>query len=463
MIHVTPSSLPPDPSGCVLDKLAGLEHVIDPDVVRQILRDTGRVNLRSCKLTHEITLWIVLAMGLFTHLPIRQVFKAARSLFPGEFTPTRSALCMARQRLGHLPLRRLFTQVVRPLAQPQLHPQAFYAGRRLVGIDGTVFDVPDTPENDHAFGRPKNQHGQAAFPQIQKLALVELGTHVELAFTLSREARSEQMLLPKLIPRIPEDALLLLDAGFYSYAIWEALCARGIKVLARMPSYTCYRILRTLSDGSALAKLYRRDADRKADRGGILVRVIRYTLDDPQRVNHGVEHLLMTNLLDEQEAPARELIELYHVRWEQELVIDEQKTHQDPPRPTKPTHLRSQTPLGVVQEVYGIGLAHFATRALMVEAAVEAGVEPLRLSFTGCFQVLVTRLPESRPPAGGSCRRWVEQVLWEMGAERLEARRNRINPRVIKRRFSKWPRKKPIHRNLPPLKKTFMETVVMMN
>jgi hypothetical protein len=41
----------------------------------------------------------------------------------------------------------------------------------------------------------------------------------------------------------------------------------------------------------------------------------------------------------------------YHERWEEELTYDEQKTHQDLRRATKPAHLRSQTPAGVIQEL----------------------------------------------------------------------------------------------------------------
>ena len=47
-------------------------------------------------------------------------------------------------------------------------------------------------------------------------------------------------------------------------------------------------------------------------------------------------HILITNLFDEVLYPAEELIILYHERWEHELVYDEQKTHQDPRRATKP-------------------------------------------------------------------------------------------------------------------------------
>ncbi len=70
--------LRPDRSGRILDRLAGLKKVITPALVRQALFVTGRHNPRACKLTHEVMLWVVLAMGILTDLPIRQVFKHAR-------------------------------------------------------------------------------------------------------------------------------------------------------------------------------------------------------------------------------------------------------------------------------------------------------------------------------------------------------------------------------------------------
>ena len=118
------STLPTDPSGRVLDRLAGLDQVIPPDAVRQALQDTGRVNPRRCTLTHEVVLRVVLAMGLLTDLPIRQVFKHARRLRVGERSPHRSSLCVARQRLGVAPVRHLFAHVAQPLARPTT-PGAF--------------------------------------------------------------------------------------------------------------------------------------------------------------------------------------------------------------------------------------------------------------------------------------------------------------------------------------------------
>ena len=165
------STLSPDASGRILDRLAGLEKIIAPEIVREVLRDTGRINARSCPLTHEIMLWVVLAMGLLTDLPIRQVFRHARRLRATAQTPQRSSLCEARQRLGVEPLRELHGRVVRPLATPGT-PGAFSRGFRLLGIDGSVFDVPDSAANA-VFGRASGGRGEGAFPQVRTLSLVE--------------------------------------------------------------------------------------------------------------------------------------------------------------------------------------------------------------------------------------------------------------------------------------------------
>jgi Insertion element 4 transposase N-terminal/Transposase DDE domain len=456
------SLLPSDATGRVLDRLAGLEQVLPPSALRQALAATGRVNQRACRLTYEVICWVVLAMGLFTDLPIRQVFKHARRLRPGEDSPHRSSLCVARQRLGVAPMRHLFTQTIRPLAPPTT-PGAFYRGLRLMGLDGTVLDVPDTPANAAAFGRPSaGPRGEGAFPQIRKLSLVELGTHVEVALVLKSSDCGEPSMVAGLWRHLTPEMLLIWDRGFISYELWNQAVSRGVKLLARGTSHLVLRPIRTLADGSYLSKLYRHDSDRQKDRHGIVVRVIRYTLDDPQRVGHGEEHVLITNLLDEQCYPAMELIPLYHERWEEELVFDEQKTHHDPRRATKPAALRSETPAGVIQEIYALSLGHFVIRSLMFAAAATVHLDPDRLSFSGCFQILKCRLPECDSSSSQSFEEWYRGLLWEMQGERPDERRNRINPRVIKRKMSKWKKKRPEHRHLPPLKKSFLESVVMI-
>jgi hypothetical protein len=451
-----------DSAGRMLDRLAGLEQVIAPEIIRQCLEESGRGTQRQCALNHEVMLWVVLAMGLFTDVPMRQVFKRARSARFQEPTPSRSALCQARQRLGIGPVRRVFEQVVGPLGSDHTRG-VFDHGLRLMAMDSTVYDLPDTEANERAFGRPSGgDRGPGAFPQVRKISLVELGTHAEIALVIKPCHRSETVAIPALLKRLPTNSLLLWDRGFFSYSLWKQALAREAHLLVRMKSNVVLEPIRTFTDGSFLAKVYPSTKARRHDQDGLVVRVIRYTLDDPQRTGHGEVHVLMTTLLDPEQFPATELIALYHERWEHELVYDEQKTHHDPKRPTKSAHLRSETPAGVVQELLALSLGHFIVRALMTRAAERVDLDPDRLSFTGCFQTLICRLPECDASTPQHFQAWCETLLWELSQERTDPRRNRVNPRVIKQKMSKWPKKRPKHRRPPPLTKTFAEAVVML-
>src|SRR3989337_796865 len=127
-----------------------------------------------------------------------------------------------------------------------------------------------------------------------------------------------------LLAHVPPNALVIWDRHFFSYKLWKELISRGIHVLARIQKGPILQPIRTLADGSYLAKIYPKPYDRLKDRNGIIVRVIKYTLDDPQRTGCGEEHTLMTDLLDEAIYPASELISGYHERWEHELTYAQQ-------------------------------------------------------------------------------------------------------------------------------------------
>jgi hypothetical protein len=142
--------------------------------------------------------------------------------------------------------------------------------------------------------------------------------------------------------------------------------------------------------------------------------------------------------------------------WKIEGTIDELKTHQLA-RP----ELRSKTPAGVVQEIEGLLLAHYVVRTLMFEAAQREGVAPRQMSFTATLKILRCRLPEV-PRSKTGQRRWWEALLTEVGEAVLEPRRDRINPRVIKRKMSKWLKKRPHHRNPPQPSMPFADSILIV-
>lgn len=137
-------------------------------------------------------------------------------------------------------------------------------------------------------------------------------------------------------------------------------------------------VIEQLHDGSYLSHIFAaRDKHRHAD--PITVRVVEYTMPGQATV-----YRLITTILDPAAAPALDLAALYAQRWEIETSLDELKTHQGQPDMV----LRSQTPTGVEQEIYGFLLVHYAVRTLMHHAAASADIDPDRVSFTRTLRLV---------------------------------------------------------------------------
>jgi hypothetical protein len=116
----------------------------------------------------------------------------------------------------------------------------------------------------------------------------------------------------------------------------------------------------------------------------------------------------------------------------------------------------------VVHELYALSIGHFVTQAVRVAVVRQEAIDPDRVSFIGTLRVLCCRLPECNSRTGESFESWWRRLLWEVSLERVEPRRNRINPRVVKHQVSNYGKKHPHHRPVPPLRKTFLEGVVML-
>jgi hypothetical protein len=431
----------------------GLYQLIPERRLSAILSRTARSSERRRCLPADSVIWLVIARALFAADSIPKVW---RRLHPTRDhpEPTDSAFSQARRRLGVAPLRHLFLETAGPMAAHQTIG-AFYRGWRLMGLDGTTLDLPDTPDNARTFGRPTTGRAEGAFPQVRLLALCELGTHAVCGLAIKPLCHGEPSMVGPLLEHLGPGMLLIWDRGFFSYELISAVVRRGAHLLARVKSNTVLRPIRRLADGSYLAKLYPGAADRRRDMRGLLVRVIEYTHDDPNRPGAGERHRLITDLTNPQDLPAHEAPLVYHERWEEELAFDEIKTHLS----SRAIPIRSKTPAGVVQEVYGLVLAHYVVRRVMHDAAVVASQDPDRLSFIDSLRVLQCQLPESPQVA---IETWYQRLLREVWRQRLRPRRNRWYPRVIKRKMSNWMKKRPEHRNPPQPTKPFREAVVLL-
>jgi len=393
--------------GMSLDPTAGRSHVagqpllealhlaIPDTAIDAAIAQTGTAELRCRLLPTRLVVALVLALGLWARDAARQVLASLidsaneRRLRSAVLrTASKGAITRARQRVGPRPLIALFRTLARPIATPET-PGAFLGGLRLMAFDGSSLDLPDTPENTRIFGRPGSSRGQTAYPQLLLVWLVEVGTHI-FCDALIRPCRSgEDSPVRQMLRSISPGMLVMWDSGLHSFNLVQGTLACGAHFLGRVGSNIILTPLQTLADGSYTAYIYPSPQARHRGEGGILVRVIEYTIDDPVRTGHGERHRLITSLFDLDTFPATLLAAEYHQRWEAETTADEVKVHQA----DRPVHVRSQRPREVIQEVYGLLVAHLAIRTLMFHAAERIALDPDRLSFINTLRIIRRAIP----------------------------------------------------------------------
>lgn len=385
--------------------LEALQHAIPAAVIRRTLVGTHALGSHCWRVPAELVVALVIALGFWSRDSISavlaQLVEGLRARDPERWLtwqpPAKSTLTEARQRLGVRPVRELFGRVVRPIATPDT-PGAFRFGLRLMAIDGTTLTMPDSPANARSFGVPTTRRGSGdwatttgAFPLLRLVLLIECGTHVICAAVLRPVTAGEAPAARHLLRAVTEGMLLLWDRGLHSWAMLHATQQRGAAFLGRVKAHVLLPPETILADGTCLSTVYPSATHRRQRRAGIVVRVIEYTIDDPARPHQGELYRLVTSLLDPATASADDLARTYHERWEQETVNAELKAHQLDRTPAPA--LRSQRPREVVQEVYGLLLAHWAVRRLMAEAATQHGLDPDQLSFLGALRVLRRAVP----------------------------------------------------------------------
>jgi hypothetical protein len=361
-----------------------LTRVFPPRLVDHVVADAGRVQARNRLLPARVVVYYVLGLALFSQASYEEVMRelteglawASGWARPWN-VPTKAALFKARARLGHEPLKALFEAAAQPLAVRETRG-AFYRGWRVMSIDGTCLDAADTPANDEAFGRPGSGRGsgKGAYPQVRLVGLAECGTHALTAAAMGPYRAGEATLARDLLPRLGAGMLVLADRYYYSYRLWAAAAGTGAQLCWRTKANHVLPVAERLADGSYLSVVREVRGHHYTGRQ-MPVRVIEYGVDDG-RADEGPLYRLITTIVDPAGAPAPELAALYGQRWEFETALDELKTHQRGPQVV----LRSKTPDGVRQEIYGYLCVHYAIRWLMHTVAVEADTDPDRLSFT---------------------------------------------------------------------------------
>jgi len=410
--------------------------------VTQAIAESGRLSQRVRQLPDVLTAWIVILLGLHRRLSYRNLlemlFEAGhhRGLWADLGAPTTSALVKARDRLGVLPLRLLFEESARRWAE--LFSGMYFAGRRVIAMDGTTFKVPDTASNRDYFGLPGVSRGRAGYPQLRMVSLRDVGSRMTRAARFSPYLTGEMTLARKLLKCIPAASLVLMDRNFMAYDLLHDMHEQGVDFLVRVKGSVKSTVVIPLGHGDAIVRVefprhWRRD--RPDLPRTWLLREIRYLPKGGTEVIR-----LFTTLMLDSEITRKQLAGLYPQRWQEETAYDEIKTHQlNSTTITQPTHLRSQSPDRVEQELYGLLIAHNAVRFTMAQAAQISDQDPLRLSFTSALTRIREAVRDMMRSAALRLSDLFSRLLAAIGRAWIPDRPGRSHPRAVKIKMSGYP------------------------
>lgn len=420
--------------------LTGFRKHIDPEWIDQALAATGTATVRRRRLPSEQVIWVVLGMCLFRDRPLEDVVSKLDLALPGAGTIAKSSVSQARERIGSEPIKWLFERSASRWAHRSADAHR-WRGLRLYGIDGSSVRVPDTLENRETFGGHYAHGTDSSYPLVRIVVLMALRSHLLAAAGLGRyEDTSELHYARPLCDSIPESSLTILDRGYYGAPLLLQIEAGNNRHwLTRTKSNHSMKVIEELGPGDEIVEMEVSAHVRKKDPSlprTWRARRIRYQMPGAS------EQFLLTSLRDPKCFPAKEIVALYHERWELELGYGEIKTE----LLEREEAIRSKKPDGVRQELWGILLAYNLVRLEMEALANQEKILPTRISFIESLRLMRSEWDWLSFTSPGAIPKRLATLRQNVKRYILPPRRDRTFPRAVKLQTSKFHKNRPATR-----------------
>lgn len=369
------------------ETLTIFQQHLDRRWIEEALEATGTATLRRRRLPAEQVVWLVMAMALMRDRPIAEVVSRLDLALPGRGgspVVAPSTVTQARQRVGAAPLEWLFRQSGGKWGHDGARRHEWH-GLALYAVDGSSLRVPDSDENRDYFGLVSGgSRGLSGYPMLRLVTLMALRTHVLATAHFAPHRFDEHELSELIWPEIPDDSLTICDRGFQAAYIFCELQNEGENRhwLVRAKSRTKWKVLKSFGRWDKLVELTVSRSARTKDPTlpkTLIVRAVSYLHPDSEG-----RQWLLTSLTDANQYPAKDIVAVYHERWEIELGYDEIKTHMLQNEMT----LRSRTVEGIEQELWGVLITYNLIRVEMDHIAAEADVPPSRVSFVTAMRFI---------------------------------------------------------------------------
>lgn len=325
-----------------------------------------------------------------------------------------------------------------PFAMP-LPPQC-----SLKVLDGTTFNLPDTPANRHQYPQSNDQRPECGFPLMRMVGVFCLHTGMLLERAYGPYQTSENALEKTLWPTFKPGDIVLTDRNFASWAAVASRKARDVDGIHRLHAKRSadFRQGRRLGPDDRLLTLSKPTlkaanfSDQQWEQlpTTLTVRLVRFRVKTQNGRCHKI--ILMTTLLDPVLWPVELLAQLYAWRWRIELFLRDIKTT------LEMDMLSCRSPRMVHKELEMHLIAYNLIRAFMSEAALSCRVPLERLSFKGTLDATCQYAQAmARIPASYRRRRRAlyARMLAAIASDPVPDRPDRFEPRCQKRRPKAFP------------------------
>jgi hypothetical protein len=420
--------------------LNSIRKVLPDQAIAQACRQ-AHYGYRRRKLTPLITVWHLLLSAFWPESSFQSSWQVLWDQFvshcpwAGTHSPSSGSVAKARSRLPLGFWRHLWAWM-RGQVETATQTLDRWRGLRVVLLDGTCPSMPDTPKLKKFFGCSRGYHGRSRYPVARLVTLSLAFSRTVLAYALGPYKKDENALAAPLLRTLRKGDLLLADRHFAAAHFYARYQQSGLEFVTRV--HQCFKVKRLkpywynsrydfVADMPS-AKKYRQ-ADPSLPKE-VRLRFIRTTV----RGRSGRQTIwLVTSLIDELAYPAREIVALYGMRWRIETLFAELKIH------LGADVLRSKTAAGIYKEVAARMLALNVVRLIMLEAAAEHQVDPLRLSFVHALRAILSFAPALAEAPPWKLPAIYQAMLAEIAAHTVPLRPGRQEPRAVRREPKNYP------------------------
>jgi len=361
--------------------LALFGRVLPAKRVVELMAQHGRGRPRRGPLTADVVIGLMMIVQTLGTSMTRGL-ERARLMLTSDAAPavTEEAFCQARRRIKLSLLRHLLAMLT-DLFQKRHRAMMLWKNRfRLLAMDGTAIRLPSLKSLAPWFGCPANQRGASRHPTARLVALTSVLTGFCVAFRIAPFRFSEHTIMRKLLRQIRRNDLLLVDRGFFSYKLLQAVCSSHAFVVMRASKTLLNQIRSRKPTGTNEWIITLRPSAELRKRDKSLPKQFTFRLVQYQFPGF-VPCFLITNL-PSQEATREEVVSLYAQRWSIETSFREWK------HTLSIENIRSHSPVGAIREIYTFVLLHNLVRWMMTDAAKVSGQPPTQLSFTAAMTVV---------------------------------------------------------------------------